>query len=394
MPSDHALLGASGSGKWLKCTPSARLEASLPNDTSDEATEGTKAHDLMEIWAKAEFHGWAIPTELSTVEGRRAQGFTQEMEDAVLELIEEVREIVASLKKAGVPFTILIEQRLDFSPWVPEGFGTGDIVIVAGHCIWVRDLKYGKGVRVESEENTQMMLYGLGAYNELSFAYDGINELDLGISQPRLGSRSSWRVSLTNLLEWGEMVKPIAQLAWEGKGEFVPGPHCDECFCRARATCLARVKMVIDAAVQNGDRLLGVAEMDALLPVLDWVTSWANRLREDALAKAVSGEVEFPNHKLVEGRSNRFISDKPTAAVRLVANGVPKEKIFTNPEPELLGITALQEAAAAVGLKKKAFEDLLEGLLIKPAGKPTLVHVSDSRKPLVVKRDADEDFGD
>lgn len=387
---DHALLGASSNKKWLTCTPSARLEAEIPDESSDEASEGTKCHDLMEHQAKYEYHGVPIPEEINTVEKRRAAGYTDEMVEAVRVFMDEAKKITDPLKAKGVPFTVLIEQKVDFSPWVPEGFGTGDLIVVAGQCVWVRDLKYGKGVRVESEENGQMMLYGLGAYNELSFAYEGIRELDLGIVQPRIGNVASWRVSLDNLLAWGDLIKPIAEKAWRGEGDFVPGPHCDDCFCRARRTCLARAVAVLTAARDAGNKLLTEAEVDVLLPLLDWVTSWANGIKANALDLAINGVAKYPNFKLVEGRSNRFLPDdnKGTAAVRLVANGIPKEKIFT--EPQLLGITALQEL---VGTKKK-FDELLGDLLIKPAGKPTLVPITDKRAEWKPKASADDDFGD
>ena len=218
---DHALLSASGAKKWLACPPSARLEETLPDDASEEAKEGTKAHELMELAAR-HFYFKEMRDDLRTPEQRAVAGFNEEMKEAVEIFMAECRKITDPLDAAGIPYTVLVEQKLDFSPWVPEGFGTGDLVIVARHCVWVRDFKYGKGVPVETEENYQMMLYGLGAYNELAFAYEDINELDIGVVQPRIDNVSTWRVSLANLLAWGESIKPIAQLAWEGKGGRVP----------------------------------------------------------------------------------------------------------------------------------------------------------------------------
>ena len=382
---DHALLSASGAKKWLTCPPSARLEETLPDDASEEAKEGTKAHELMELAAR-HFYFKEMRDDLWTPEQRAAAGFNEEMKEAVEIFMAECRKITDPLDAAGIAYTVLVEQKLDFSPWVPEGFGTGDLVIVARHCVWVRDFKYGKGVPVETEENYQMMLYGLGAYNELAFAYEDINELDIGVVQPRIDNVSTWRVSLANLLAWGESIKPIAQLAWEGKGEYKPGEHCTTGFCRARHTCRARVLSLLSAAVSP---CITTDEIATLLPVLPQLVSWGNSLQEQALKLAVDNGVTFRGYKLVEGRSNRFISDPKLAAARLVANGVPQEKLFTAPEPQLLGITALENLTG-----KKKFQELLSDLLVKPPGKPTLVPDTDKRSVWVAKSSAEDDFAD
>ena len=382
---DHAILSASGAKKWLACPPSARLEETLPDDSSAEANEGTKAHELMELAARYVYFK-EVRDDLRTPEQRAAAGFNEEMKEAVEIFMAECRKITDPLDAAGTPYTVLIEQKLDYSPWAPEGFGTGDFVVVARHCVWVRDFKYGKGVPVETEENFQMMLYGLGAYNELSFAYEDIRELDIGIVQPRIDNVSTWRVSLANLLAWGESVKPIAQLAWEGKGQFNPGEHCTTGFCRARHTCRARILHLLSAAVSP---CVTTDEIATLLPVLPQLVSWGNSLQEQALKLAVDDGVTFRGYKLVEGRSNRFISDPKLAAIRLVASGVPQEKIFTAPEPQLLGITALENLTG-----KKKFQELLNDLLVKPPGKPTLVPDTDKRSVWVAKSSAEDDFAD
>lgn len=385
----HAILGASSSKKWLTCTPSARLEELLPNEDSAASLEGTKAHDLLEIVAKELYHGVASPLELRTQAGLVEAGYTVEMLEAVREFLALAKEITVPMDANGTAYTVLIEQRLDYSEWVPEGFGTGDLVIVAGHCVWVRDFKYGKGVPVASDENTQMMLYGLGAYNELSFAYEDIREFDLGIVQPRIHNNSSWRITAKNLLEWGESIKPTAQLAWEGKGEYVPGPHCDSSFCRARHTCKARASacLAASASLTEGGLLLA-EEIAELLPKLPLIEKWAKGLREYANKSAVDEGVEYPGFKLVEDKSNRFISDAKLASVRLVANGYPLDKIQS--EPKLLGITALRELIGS----EKTFTELLGDIVVKPRGKPVLVSADDKRAPWQRPTSAEEDFGD
>ena len=386
---DHALLSASGAKKWVTCPPSARLEETFPDETSSAAAEGTKAHELVELMAREQFLDQPAPGHLLTPAGLAEAGFTHAMIEAAREFIVECKKIIDPLKASGKPYTVLIEQRLDYSPWVPEGFGTGDLVIVSGHCVWVRDFKYGKGVPVDSEENYQMMLYGLGAHNELSFAYEDINEFDLGIVQPRIHNNSSWRITTKDLLAWGEMIKPIAQLAWEGKGEFKPGPHCESSFCRARFTCKARASacLAASAGITSPDLMLA-EEITELLPELESIEKWAKGLREYALKQAVDHGARYEGFKLVEGRSNRFITDKKVAMVRLTANGYPQPGFMT--EPELVGVTALEELIGS----KKGFNELLGDLVSKPPGKPALVPISDKRPEWQPVGSADELFID
>lgn len=384
---DHAILSASSGKKWITCPPSARLEENFPNETSAAAAEGTKCHELMELQARFEYFGENFPEHLNTVDKRRAKGFTEQMVEVVLEFMTEAKKITDPLKASGKPFVVLVEQRLDYSPWVPEGFGTGDLIIVAGHCVWVRDLKYGKGVPVASEEDYQMMLYGLGAHNELAMAFDDISEFDLGIIQPRINNNSSWRITTDNLLAWGESIKPIAQLAWEGKGEFKPGEHCESGFCRARFTCQARASACLAASAGlTPAGLMMPDEIAALLPQLASIEKWAKGLAEYAQKTAIEERVAYPGYKLVEGKSNRFIADQRLAQIRLTANGYTS---FMT-EPALVGITALEELVGG----KKAFVDLLGDIVQKPAGKPTLVPESDKRPVWQGSTTADSDFAD
>ena len=385
----HALLGASGAKKWLTCTPSARLEQNFPDEESEYAKEGTMAHQVVEWALRHHYFKEAIPEHVNTVEKRRAAGYNDEMVSSAQTFLEECRKITDPLDADGVTYTVLVEQKLDYSPWVPEGFGTGDFVVVANHAVWVRDFKYGQGVAVETEDNEQMNYYGLGAYNELSFAYEGIRELDIGIVQPRIGNIASTRVSLADLLAWGERNKAKAELAWAGEGELVPGAHCVTGFCRARYKCKARVDYILAnaGALADANTLL-IDEIAELLPKLDDIEKWAKSMKTYTLTEAVDNGVCYPGYKLVEGRSNRYIKDSSLAAVRLVANGIPKEKIFT--EPSLVGITALE---TLVGSKAK-FNELLGDIVGKPAGKPTLVPASDKRPEWKPQHDADEDFGE
>jgi hypothetical protein len=391
MANDHALLSASGSKKWLTCTPSARLEEQFPDESSEYAKEGTLAHDCAEWALRFHYFKENVPEHVNTVEKRRAAGYTDEMVEAAGVFLAKAREITDPMDEKGVTYTVLIEKKLDYSRWAPEGFGTGDLVIVSEHCIWVRDFKYGQGVVVTADENSQMMLYGLGAYHELSFSYEAINEVDLGIVQPRLAHYPEWRTTLKTLLSWGDSIRELAEAAFWGEGDFVPGAHCTECFCRARFTCKARAEANLAMATEEFGNMpasptLTPEQIAALLPRLPLLRKWAEEIESSALKAAVEQGVKFPGYKLVAGRSNRVIADKGTALIRLVANGYQKEEVQS--EPALLGITALEELLGGA----KGFNELLGDLVIKPPGRPTLVSAADKRPEWQPVASPEDDF--
>lgn len=379
----HAKLSASGSKKWLTCTPSAHLEDQFPDESSEFASEGTFAHEVFEhlIGARLGLH----IADVRPFKGHRF--WSAELLDYVTQAVDVAWDRVLEARKRCKDPVVLVERRLDFSPWVPEGFGTGDLVIITDDLVEVLDLKYGKGVPVYPEGNTQMQLYGLGAYNELAHLYD-IRRVRMVVLQPRLNNFGSAELLLEDLLEWAETtVKPRAQLAWDGQGEFVPGDHCTEGFCRARYTCPARAEAAL--AVARSDfalkppEALTVAQLTDVLAKADMAIDWLNDVKSYALKQAESGH-QIPGFKLVEGRSNRKYSDPDQVAARLVAAGVPEAVIY---ERSLLGITAM---AKAIGTKK--FSELLADLIVKPAGKPVLVPEGDKRPALSSVASAADDF--
>lgn len=384
---DHALLSASGSKKWLTCTPSARLEENFPDEDSEFAKEGTKAHDLLEMALGYAYLGQKHD-HLGTNERILESGFTLEMRDAVVEFQNHCFAITDPLKKAKEPFTVLVEKKLDYSSWVPEGFGTGDFVLVTKDTLYVRDFKYGKGVEVETIDNSQMMLYGLGAYYDMAFAYEGIQWVDIGIIQPRIHNVSTHRVSVADLLAWGESIKPTAEKAWAGEGDLVPGIHCSEGFCRARFQCRARIDWIMEKVGGMRDATIMLDdEIAALIPMLDEIKKWAGTTKEWATSQAADHGVKFFGLKLVEGRSYRGIRNQDEAVDRLVTAGIERSKLMS--PPELYGITKLEEVVG-----KKVLADTLGDLIYKPPGKPTLVSDDDKRKEWVPAVSADDAFGD
>ena len=363
MAKKHALLGASSSARWLVCTPSARLEAMFPDEQSPYAAEGTIAHDLAESILRHKLEGKKAP---------KLDDYSTEMVEAVNRYVDICEEKVNEARARSSDAEAMIEARLDFSRWVPDGFGTGDMVIVADGILEVIDLKYGKGVPVSAIENTQMRLYALGAYDVNEFLYD-VKSVRMTIVQPRLDSVSTDEMALEELLDWGEEIKPIAQRAWEGIGDCTPCDYCN--FCKARHTCRALADTCLTAFYKNGgklNQLLTDREVSDILAMKDLITKWIKGVYDFAYEKALAGEKQWPGFKLVEGTSRRTITDPDAAAQTLLDNGYKEKDIFK--PRELEGITNLQKV-----LGKKGVAKYLEAYIDKPEGKPTLVPDSDKR---------------
>src|SRR5690606_33442378 len=275
----HAILSASGAHRWLNCPLSARLEEHFPDEPSTYAEEVTKAHKL--------------------AEGILLDKIDEPAPDEMFEHVSRYVEVV--LEKLTPGADLYVEQRLDFSPWVPEGFGTGDAVIVSDEAIEIVDLKYGKGVKVDAEENPQLRLYALGAYNQFGMIYN-FDRVRMTIVQPRLDHVSTEKLSLKELLQWGEEIKPIAQKAFKGEGEFNPGPHCR--FCRARRSCRARAEAILQMARYEFRKpeLLSDEEVAEILAQAEELAAWAKDVKDFALSHAYLHGVKIPGFKVVEGR--------------------------------------------------------------------------------------------
>lgn len=370
----HAILSASASSRWLRCTPSARLERKFPDASSPYALEGSRAHERAEY-----FLNRFLKTGDSNVLIRE----DVEMNDAVQIYVNICVEKINEARTASPDAQIKVEQRLDFSRWVPEGFGTGDMVMVSDKYFEIVDLKYGKGVPVSAINNSQMRLYALGMYEAFGYLY-GADEVRMTIVQPRLDSVSTETISVDDLLTWGEEVKKKAKIAFAGKGEFCAGNHCR--FCKARNTCRAHAEYEL----KNVKEDLQTAELedfeisDILLRAKN-IKTWLDGLESYALGKALDG-YDWPGMKLVEGRSNRKIIDDVIAANNLMNAGFGAEEIY---KPQTLrSITDLEKLCG-----KKMFVELMSGVIEKPQGKPTLVSVDDKRQALEIaniKNDFDE----
>ena len=366
MPGSHALLSASSAHRWLSCAPSARLEQRFEDKETEAAREGTAAHALAEYKLKQALHLKSLmPT---------SKYDCNEMSEHTESYVQFVLELVAKAKETCADPLVLIEQRLDFSAYVPEGFGTGDCVIVANDKLYVVELKYGTGVLVEAKDNPQMKLYALGALSLFDSLYD-IKEISMTIFQPRRENISTWTIKVTDLLEWANAtLKEKAQLAYKGEGSFEPGPWC--IFCRASPICRARAQEQLKLAQKEFKLppLLTDEEIEEILGLLPDLTKWANEISDYALDAALSHGKEWKGYKVVEGRSNRKYRDEEAVAKKAQEAG------FTDIyRQELLPITELQKL-----MGKKTFEEVLGSLVYKPIGKPTLVPDSDKRPPMNV----------
>ena len=365
----HAFLAASASERWLHCPPSAKLCAQEDDQGSEYARQGSDAHALCEhLLLKALGRETRDPTEDLTY-------YDAEMQEAAEAYAAFVMEQVAEAKTVCHDPLICVEQTVDFSKWVQHGFGTADALIVADDTLYITDMKYGVGclVTADGEDgtgNSQLKCYALGAIDTFGDLYD-INRIRLSIFQPRRDNVDTFELTKADLLQWAdEVLAPIAKLAYEGQGEFVAGNHCQ--FCRVKATCRKRAEYAMELAkYEFADApTLDENEIAEILPQIDTLVSWAEDIKSYALNQALSG-VRYPGFKLVAGRSNRKYADE-AAVARVVS-----EAGYDPYDKKLVGITEMTKR-----LGKKRFEELLNGLLIKPEGKPVLVPATDTRPEL------------
>ena len=360
-PSKHAVLSASSSYRWLNCSPSARLEQEFEDRETEAAAEGTAAHALCEHKLRRALKRQSRKP-ISKYDCEEMDIHTDNYVQFVLETISQAREHCAD------PI-INIEQRLDFSCYVPHGFGTGDCIIIADKTLHIIDFKYGQGVLVEAENNPQMMLYALGALRIYDTLYD-IEDVAMTIYQPRRENISTWTIAVSDLVTWAENeLVPKARLAFEGKGEYMPGPWCT--FCKAAVKCRARAEEKLALARYEFAQppLLTDDEIEEILGKLDDLTRWAEEIKAYAQDAALNHGKQWHGFKVVEGRSVRKYSDEN--AVIEAANAAGYHDIFRK---SLLPITEMEKL-----MGKQEFAEVLSGLIIKPAGMPTLVPITDKR---------------
>ena len=400
MPEVHALLSASSSKQWLHCPPSVRLQEGFPNESSVYAAEGTFAHEVCEYKVRKYLHE-------RVTRPQSEEFYTEEIDQITDVYAEFVISIIEEMKRNGCEPLVLVEERVDYSHIAPSGFGTADMLIVGkdeegNGLLHICDFKTGQGVFVDADHNSQMMLYALGGLAAYGYIYE-IKTVRMSIIQPRLDNISTFECSREELEAWGESIKPIARLAFEGKGEQHPGDWCR--FCRAKPVCkacadeaLALCKeefLDLDAGAFSDDQqestevpvfkqpgLIPVSELAEILPTLNRISSWIESVFAFVSSEAITHAVPIPGYKVLEGRSKRVFTDIKAVVDTAVANG------YTDVyKQQLISLTEFEKM-----MGKKKFNELLGGYVAKPPGKLALVPDDDPRPAVDVAAVPDQEF--
>jgi hypothetical protein len=354
---DHALLSASSAHRWLACPPSAVANEAYPDQDTEFTREGTLAHEVAEVMARNGYYNMRDAKE----------GITHEMVDCA----EGYANYIEELKQSD-DAVVLLEQKVDFSPWVPEGFGTCDCILIQGDTLTIIDYKYGQGVPVSAVNNPQMKLYALGAFNDFGIAYD-IKKVEMHIYQPRLNNVSDDSLTLEELMKWGEKVKPTADKAFKGKGKYNPGEHCR--FCQHAGRCRALTKTCTEYvethSLRVGVPMLAPFEVADVLRMEPLISLWLKKVKEQAFTSLMNGE-EVPGYKLVEGKlGNRTWTNETDVYAALIDAGYNEDEVT---ETKLLSPSAMDKA-----LGKKRTAELLESFIERAPGQPTVVPETDKR---------------
>lgn len=371
----HSILSPSASHRWLNCTPSAMLEQEFENKTSELAEEGTAAHAFCEH---------KLRKSLKLRSKRPVSDYDsdemQECTDAYVDFVNEQLEIAKQRCKDPL---ILIEEKVDFSRYVQGGFGTADCLIISDDELHIIDFKYGQGVLVDAYDNPQMKCYALGALDSYDSLYD-ITKVSMSIFQPRRENVSTWKTTVKEIRDWAENVlKPKAELALKGEGEYRCGEWCR--FCRASVRCRARAEEKLRLAEDEFKMspFISDTEIEEILKVIPDLTKWATDIQNYALDMALNHGKEWSGFKVVEGRSVRKYKDEDAVVEKAKENGYTD--IFKS---SLITLTEMQKL-----MGKKKFDDLLGDLIIKPKGKPTLVPIADKR-PAIKLEDVKNEFNE
>lgn len=349
----HALLSASSASRWLACPPSAVAAEAYPKQDTEYTREGTLAHEVAEQVARRCFEGTPMPTSTDT-----------EMLDCAIGYSDYLQEL-----KHTDDAVVLLEQRVDFSPWVPDGFGTCDCIILQGEIMDVIDYKFGKGVAVDADRNPQMMLYALGALNDYGLAYD-VQNVRMHIYQPRINNVSTFEIGVPDLMDWAfNVVKPTAALAAKGKGEYKPGEHCR--FCPHAGKCRKLTEVCTEYVGKMKIPCLAPWEVADVLAMESTISLWLKRVKEQALTTMLDGG-EIPGYKVVAGRGSRSWADEIEVARELEKQGISRDQ-YT--ETKILSVAQMEKALGG----KKKFNEMIGGHVLSIAGSPTIAPASDKR---------------
>lgn len=373
----HALLSASSAHRWLECPSSAVAAEAYPNQDTEYTREGTLAHEIAELFARCRIEG-------REPEDKKAFAANPLYAYEMLEHASSYADYIQELVK-GDDAVVLLEQRVDFSPWVPDGFGTADCIIIQGATMDVIDYKYGQGVAVSAEDNPQEKLYGLGALNDYGIAYD-IDTVRLHIFQPRINNVSVDDLQAADLLAWAEqVVKPVAVKAAAGKGGYAAGAWCK--FCPHAGKCRTLTKVCTEYVETHSLRAaiptLAPHEVAEVLGMEPLISLWLKRIRDQALTTMLNGG-EIPGYKVVEGRGSRAWTNEEIVTNALQISGFKLSQIT---KTELLSVAAMERA-----IGKKPVKEILAEMVVSKAGAPTVAAASDKRPAYSKLAEAQKDF--
>lgn len=372
-PVKHALLGASSAARWIACPPSARATEYLPDEETQYAAEGTRAHEVCEAHLRYSLSFWENGEDSPMLgESIRLDG----QPDDPPEMVKAANQYVSFLHELWVGFPcrpgVFIEQEVDVSRWVPQGFGTCDCLMIGGGILHIIDFKYGQGVPVNPERNPQLMYYALGAY-ELFNGIDDIDTVRMSIVQPRMQEEpQTWEISLADLLTWArEVLQPAAEMAWRGEGEFCTGPHCR--FCKAHPACRAwkdKYGPLAGFEPLPQPATLSDEELGDWLQKLEGLAAYAKDLEEYAQQALMEGRT-LPGWKLVQGRSTRKWTDQDAAFQKMEHDGIDEAMLYTR--------TPISLTAAEKMIGKKKFAETMSAFITRAPGAPKLAKDSDPR---------------
>ena len=373
-PVKHALLGASSAARWIACPPSARATENLPDEESEYAAEGTRAHEVCEVALRRNLKNWEQGQALMEVIPGGALG----KDEKSSEIIRAANQYIDFIHEQWALFPhkpgVFIEQEVDVSRWVPEGFGTCDCLMIGDGILHIVDFKYGKGVPVSPVRNPQLMYYALGAY-ALGDGSEAIDTVRMRIVQPRIQEEpETWELSLADLLTWArEVLTPAAQMAWKGEGEFCPGPHCKDHFCKAYPNCRAwqdKYGPLAGFEPLPQPAALTDEELGDWLRKVQGLAQYARDLEGYAQTALLEGR-SLPGWKLVAGRSTRKWVDQDAAFKQMEADGTNEAMLYTR--------TPISLTVAEKMIGKKKFAETMSAFITKAPGAPKLAQDSDPR---------------
>jgi len=373
----HAILAASSSSRWLNCTPSARLEAEMPEgETSKYAEEGTLAHELNELFVRNDLlHNISAADFSASLDHLISNDlFKEEMNDCASIYLTYLTENLNEAKMRSKFALLLVEQKLDLTEYVPESFGTSDALILSDDLMEVIDYKHGKGIPVYAKDNNQMMLYALGALLANELVYD-IHRIRMTIIQPRLDNISSWEITKEDLMKWAnETLKDRAQMAFKGVGIQVSGAWCRFCKVRNRCKVLADEQLQLTKYEFSRPDLLTDDEIADILKRVPMLQTWATSIFDYALAMAEDADKEWPGFKLVNKRSRRVLTNEEAAIqhIQQIRPDLTAQDLYNL---KLKSLTDLEKVLGG----KPTFNKEMAPYIIQSEPGHTLVSIDDSR---------------